>query len=136
MKNKMRISAAALFAFAALALYPARSDAGANSGTYPPSCTKYNDGSGSCTVSPAGLRASSDPNAWLYMQGSYTNSGYNNGLIYVQLNGGFYACIAVNNVLVDRIGQLLNHNGPMTFSWDASGTCYQVYSILASYYPN
>src|SRR4051812_952825 len=93
MKNLVRTTTAALLALTLVALAPAASEAGMNSGTYPVACQKYADSSGACWVSLAGFRANPDPNAWVMIIGQGSNGTYwPNGSFLANLNGNYYSC--------------------------------------------
>src|SRR5262249_8384077 len=85
-------SALAALAFAAV-LLPAESRAGSTRvyGTY---CTKNSDGSGYCNGSYAGVRAATDPNAYVYF--GWSGSTYQ--VFGEYLNGVSYSCIAPSSL--------------------------------------
>src|SRR4051794_218702 len=102
MKTRLGLSAGALFALAVFTLAPARSEAGYNFGTFQPFCSTNADGSGYCYGSYAGARASSDPGAYMLVDGGATTNGQQWGTFYFYLNNKMYSCSTSNAALAIR----------------------------------
>lgn len=95
------------------------------------SCFKNADGSGECRGTFAGFRASPNPGDYAYFQYNST-PGYVTYAFYATYNGVFYMC-APNATLVSMWDVIQNNRGYFNISWNASGTCTNIWINNGSY---
>ena len=88
-----------------------------------PSCSKNGDGSGSCSGSYYGFRASSDANA-----GAYFVSFYGFMMFAAQLNGAYYSCSLSysGSAAVTGFKYAMGAHDFFSIDWDRYGTCQNV----------
>ena len=130
MKSRLGLPAAAVFALALFALWPARSEAGESYGPYPSSCGKNADGSGYCLGTIAGFRASSDTTAWAAF--NVNTSGSISAGLSAGYSGKYFNCYTYNAPLVARISQLTTDNVVFYLAWDATGVCNYIATWVMS----
>lgn len=98
----------------------------------PASCTFYADGSGSCSGTLLTFRNSTTSSDYA----SFEQSGEGTYSFRVNFQGRLAECwksVSAGSLAANHWNAAMSHRGRFSITWNASGTCGQLYLMNASY---